>query len=113
VGFSEERVDTKGYIDLHTRFGEPGRLRKFNMRLNPAKCVWCRMRKILGIHAHAQGIEANPDKGSAIFDTQSPTTLKEVQSLVGKLTSLSRFLPRLSEKIRPIVKTLKKADRFQ
>ena len=24
VGFSEERVDTKGYIDLHTKFGEPG-----------------------------------------------------------------------------------------
>jgi len=25
VGFSRERVDTKGYIDLHTRFGEPSR----------------------------------------------------------------------------------------
>jgi len=25
VGFSSERVDTKGYIDLHTRFGEPCR----------------------------------------------------------------------------------------
>jgi len=23
VGFSGERIDTKGYIDLHTRFGEP------------------------------------------------------------------------------------------
>jgi len=25
VGFSGERVDTKGYIDLHIMFGEPGR----------------------------------------------------------------------------------------
>jgi len=28
VGFSGERVYTKGYIDLHTRFGEPGRGQK-------------------------------------------------------------------------------------
>jgi len=28
VGFFGERVDTKGYIDLHTRFGEPGRRQK-------------------------------------------------------------------------------------
>ena len=85
-----------------------------NYIIRPSKmCVWCKRRKILGIHVHAQGIEANPDKCSAILDTQSPTTLKKVQSLVGKLTSLSRFLPKLVEKIRLIVKTLKKADRFQ
>ena len=91
-----------------------GRLQKFNMRLNPAKCVLgVEGGKFLGFMLTHRGIEANPDKCSAILDTQSPTTLKEVQSLVGKLTSLSRFLPRLAEKIRPIVKTLKKADRFQ
>jgi len=28
VGFSGKRVDVKGYIDLHTRFGEPGRGRR-------------------------------------------------------------------------------------
>ena len=28
IGFSGERVDTKGYIDLHTRFGEIGRGQK-------------------------------------------------------------------------------------
>jgi len=60
-----------------------------------------------------RGIEANPGKCSAILDTQSPTTLKEVPSLVGKLTSLSRFLHKLAEKIRPIVKILKKANKFQ
>jgi len=60
-----------------------------------------------------KGIKANPEKCLAILDTQSPTTIKEVQSLVGKLTCLSRFLPKLAKKIRPIVKTLKKIDKFQ
>jgi len=69
--------------------------------------------KFLGFMLTLKGIEANPDKCSTILNMQSPTTLKEVQSLVGKLTSLSRFLPKLAEKIKLIVKTLKKADRFQ
>jgi len=97
--------------DLNKVFGQ---LRKFNMKLNLEKCVFgVEGGKFLGFMLTHRGIEANPDKCSAILNTQSSTTLKEVQSLIGKLTSLSRFLPKLSEKIRPIVKTLKKADRFQ
>jgi len=69
--------------------------------------------RFLGFMLTHRGIEANPNKCSTILAMRSPTTLKEVQSLVGKLTSLSRFLPRLAEKIRPIVKTLKKANKFK
>jgi len=84
------------------------------MRLNPAKCVFgVEGGKFLGFMLTHKGIEANPDKCSAILHTQSPTTLKEMQSLIGKLTSLSRFLPKLAKKIRPIVKTMKKVDKFQ
>jgi len=114
--YVDDMVVKSGTFDQHLADLDKvfGRLRKFNMRLNPAKCVFgVEGGKFLGFMLTHRGIEANPDKCSAILDTQSPTTLKEVQSLVGKLTSLSRFLPRLAEKIRPIVKTLKKADRFQ
>jgi len=84
------------------------------MRLNPTKCVFIvEGGKFLGFMLTHRAIEANPDKCSTILNMQSPTTLKEVQSVVGKLTSLSRFLPKLAEKIRPIIKVLKKADRFQ
>jgi len=44
---------------------------------------------------------------------RSPTNLKEVQRLVGTLTSLSRFLPKLTDKIRSILKVLRKAERFK
>jgi len=114
--YVDDMVVKSGTFDQHLADLEEvfDRLRKFNMRLNTAKCAFgVEGGKFLGFMLTHRGIEANPDKCSAILNTQSPTTLKEVQSLVGKLTSLSRFLPRLAEKIRPIVKTLKKADRFQ
>jgi len=65
-------------------------------------------REIPGLHADARGIEANLDKCAAIVEMRSPKNLKEVQRLMGRLTSLARFLPRLTEKVRPILKIMKK-----
>ncbi|GJW39173.1 reverse transcriptase domain-containing protein [Tanacetum coccineum] len=54
-----------------------------------------------------QGIEPNPEKVKAIIDMLSPRTIREVQSLNGKLTTLDRFLERSTEKALPFFKTLK------
>jgi len=79
------------------------------MRLNPEKCVFgVPAGKFLGFMLTARGIEANPDKCPAITEMRSPKNLKEVQRLIGRLTSLARFLPRLTEKVRPILKIMKK-----
>nr|KYP67716.1 Uncharacterized protein Mb2253c family [Cajanus cajan] len=51
----------------------------------------------------ARGIEANPDKCMAVINMASPQNLKGVQKLVGRLTTLSRFLPCLAEIAKPIV----------
>jgi len=84
------------------------------MRLNPSKCVFrVEGGKFLGFMLTHKGIEANPDKCVAISCMRSPNNLKEVQRLVGRLTSLSCFLPRMTKKIRPILRVLKKADRFK
>jgi len=48
-------------------------------------------------------IEANPKKCKAIIEMHSPTTIKEVQRLIGCLTTISRFLPKLAEQTQPIV----------
>lgn len=64
--------------------------------------------KIMGFMLSARGIEANPDKCRVVLDMQSARSLKEVQHLISRLTALSRFIPRLAERIRPIVKTMKK-----
>ena len=38
------------------------------------------------------GIKVNPDKIKAIMEIKSPETVKEVQSLTGKVATLNRFV---------------------
>ncbi|GJW68315.1 reverse transcriptase domain-containing protein [Tanacetum coccineum] len=52
-------------------------------------------------------VRANPKKTKALADLQSPRTLKEMQSLSGKLASLNRFLSKPAERSLPFVNTLK------
>lgn len=79
------------------------------MRLNPSKCTFgVPAGKFLGFMLTSRGIEANPDKCRAILEMKSPTRLKEVQCLVGRLTAISRFIPKVAEHIKPILKNVKK-----
>ncbi|GKE56293.1 hypothetical protein Tco_1495478 [Tanacetum coccineum] len=50
---------------------------------------------------------ANPSKVKAVTDLELPRTLKEIQSLNGKLAALSRFLSKGAEKSLPFFKALK------
>nr|KYP76975.1 Retrovirus-related Pol polyprotein from transposon 17.6 [Cajanus cajan] len=101
---------TDHMADLAEIFGE---LRKHNMRLNPEKCTFgVRGGKFLGFMLSVRGIEANRDKCQAVLEMRSPSNLKELQRLSGRLVALSRFLPRLGDKISPMTKLLRKASTF-
>ncbi|XP_017419350.1 uncharacterized protein LOC108329586 [Vigna angularis] len=92
--------------DLEEVFSQ---IRRYSMRLNPSKCTFgVPAGKFLGFMLTRRGIEANPDKCKAVLDMTAPTTLREVQRLVGRLTALSRFIPKLAEHIKPILKNMKK-----
>lgn len=79
------------------------------MRLNPSKCTFgVPAGKFLGFMITRRGIEANPDKCRAVLEMQTPTKLKEIQQLVGRLAPLSRFIPKLAEHNKPILKNMKK-----
>ncbi|GJU18036.1 reverse transcriptase domain-containing protein [Tanacetum coccineum] len=54
------------------------------------------------------GIKPCPDKTEAVLQLPSPWTIKEVQSLNGKLANLNKFLSKSAEKSLPLFKTLKK-----
>ena len=85
-------------------------LRKYNMKLNPAKCVFAvALVKFLGFMVSQQGIEVNPDKVKAIIEVKSPKTMKEVQSLTRKVAALNKFFSRATDKCMPFFKVLKKA----
>ncbi|GJT67470.1 hypothetical protein Tco_1018950 [Tanacetum coccineum] len=62
------------------------RLRSINMKLNPKKCSFrVEEGQFLGHLITKQGIKANPSKVKSITDLKPPRTLKEIQSLNGKL----------------------------
>ncbi|GJX18765.1 reverse transcriptase domain-containing protein [Tanacetum coccineum] len=83
-------------------------LRKINMKLNPKKCSFgVEEGKFLGYMVTSEGIRANPKKTRSLADLQSPRTLKEMQSLAGKLAALNRFLAKSAERSLPFFDILK------
>ena len=55
------------------------RLRKFQLKLNPAKCTFgATSGKLLGFIVSERGIEVDPDKVKAIQNLLPPRTQKEV-----------------------------------
>nr|GEZ59954.1 reverse transcriptase domain-containing protein [Tanacetum cinerariifolium] len=84
-------------------------LRKINMKLNPKKCSFGLAEGVfLGYVITPEGIKPCPDKTTAVLHLPSPETIKEVQSLNGKLAILNRFLSKSAEKYLPLFQTLKK-----
>ena len=89
-------------------------LRNYNMKLNPAKCAFgVSAGKFLGFIVNHRGIEANPDKVKVVLDMPSPSGVKEVQRLIGRITGLSRFVSRESDKCQPFFQVLKKAFQWE
>ena len=88
-------------------------LQRFNIRLNPEKCVFGVPKgKLLGYIMSERGIEANPEKIMAISNMGPIRNVKGVQRLTDCLATLSRFISRLSEWGMPLYKLLKKMDAF-
>jgi hypothetical protein len=88
-------------------------LRRFRMKLNPAKCTFgVPAGKLLGFLVSSRGIEVNPSKIRAIERMKPPIDLKEVQKFTGCLASLSHFISRLGDKALPLYQLMKKFDTF-
>jgi len=86
---------------------------KYRLKLNPDKCVFgVEAGKFLGFLLTERGIEANPDKCAAITAMRSPTSVKEVQQLTGRMATLSRFVSAGGDKGHPYFQCLKRNSRF-
>jgi len=69
------------------------RLRKFKLRLNPAKCTFgVKSGKLLGFIVSEKGIEVDPDKVRAIMEMSSRNTEKEVRRFLGRLNYIAIFI---------------------
>ena len=86
-----------------------GRLKKFQLKLNPAKCTFgATFEKLLGFVVSKKGIEIDPDKVRAIQDLPSPRTQKEVRSFMRRLNYIARFISQMTTKCDPIFKMFRK-----
>jgi hypothetical protein len=91
--------------DLEETFAS---LRECRWKLNPNKCVFgVPSGKLLGFITNHCGIEANPEKISAITKMKVPTCIKDVQKLTGCMAALNRFISKLGEWGLPFFKLLK------
>ncbi|KAG8480517.1 hypothetical protein CXB51_024611 [Gossypium anomalum] len=85
------------------------RLRKFQLKLNPAKCTFgARSGKLLGFVVSEKGIEIDPDKVKAIQELPPPRTQKEVRGFLGRLNYIARFISQLTDKCDLIFRLLRK-----
>lgn len=85
-------------------------LQSFNMKLNPNKCTFgVTAGKFLGFMVSQRGIEVSPKKVRAIMELEPPRTVKEVQSLNGKIAALNRFISRATDRCLPFFHTLRKS----
>jgi hypothetical protein len=88
-------------------------LRECRWKLNPNKCVFgVPLGKLLGFIISHRGIEANPEKISAITKMKAPTCIKDVQKLTGCMAALNRFISKLGERGQPFFKLLKHQEKF-
>jgi hypothetical protein len=96
--------------DLEETFAS---LREYRWKLNPNKCVFSvPSRKLLGFIINHRGIEANPEKISAITMMKAPTCIKNVQKLTGCMEALNKFISKLGERGLPFFKLLKHQEKF-
>ena len=85
------------------------RLRKYQVRLNPKKCVFGVISgKLLGFIVSRRGIEVDPAKVRAITEMPPPRNLKQLRSLQGKIQAIRRFISQLADKCQPFTHLLKK-----
>ncbi|KAL0387645.1 UNVERIFIED_CONTAM: Retrovirus-related Pol polyprotein from transposon gypsy [Sesamum radiatum] len=89
-------------------------MRTNGMKLNPTKCTFgVGGSKFPDYLVRERGIEANPGKIEAIMKLVPPKTIKEIQRLTGKITTLNRFISRSTDQNLPFFKTLRKTKDFE
>jgi hypothetical protein len=92
-------------VDLQETFNN---LRKYNMMLNPTKCIFgVSAGQLLGFVVSHRGIQVNQKKIQAILDISWPNDLKDIQRLTGYMAAVTRFISRLGKKALPLYKLMK------
>ncbi|XP_062086113.1 uncharacterized protein LOC133792214 [Humulus lupulus] len=89
-------------------------IQKYGKKLNPKKCSFgVASGKFLGFIVSYRGIEANLDKIKALIDMPLPRKHKYIQSLMGRIAALSRFVSKSTNKCILFFNILFESQRFE
>lgn len=84
------------------------RARKYGLKMNPNKCAFgVSAGQFLGFLVHERGIEITQKNIDAIKKIKPPTNKTKLQSLLGKINFVRRFISNLSGRIEPFTPLLK------
>jgi hypothetical protein len=88
--------------------------RKFGISLNPKKSLFeLEEGKLLGHIISKDRIKIDPIRIEVIQEVEHPRNIKELQSFIGKINFLRRFIPNLVELLRNITNMLKKDTKIK
>ena len=88
--------------------------RKFGISLNPKKSNFALEEgKLLGHIISKDGIKIDPERVSAILKVGEPRSKKEIQSFLGQVNFLRRFVPSFAEILMNITNMLKKGHEIK
>ena len=85
------------------------RIRGYGMKLNRSKCEFRRNSiSYVGHVLTGQGVKPDPEKVRAVKEMPPPTNVKELQTLLGFVQYLAKFIANLSEITAPLRQLLEK-----
>jgi hypothetical protein len=106
---SKERKDHLSHLKIVFE-----RCRKYGISLNPKKSVFgIDEGKLLGHVASPGGVSIDPERVQSIKDVRPPANKKALQSFLGKINFIRRFMPNFAERIKPLSTLLKKDVAFR
>ena len=90
------------------------RLRAHNLKINPDKCGFFRMKvQFLGHIVSKDGLEVDPSKIEAVQKFPVPRSQAEVKSVLGLASYYRRFVPKFAEIARPLHKASETSTKFE
>jgi hypothetical protein len=85
------------------------RCRKYDISLNPKKSVFAvEQGKMLGFIASNEGMIIDLERTQVISKLTPPSSKKSMQSFLGQINFVRRFVPSFSEMVRPLQNLIKK-----
>ena len=102
--FSKNKKDHLSHLRVVSE-----RCRKFSISLNPKKSIFVVVKgKLLGFIVSKDGMIIEPERTQAIAKLPPPSSKKAMQSFLGKINFVRRFVQSFSEMVRPLHNLIKK-----